>query len=360
MAYAYTALRDRIENELGDSANARWETTDIDDIILKSCSEISELLPYRIRTTLKVEGRYGTATSTLSGSLVDATNAQFVAGDVGKVIKNTTDNTWAIVTACTSTTTVALSKNIMASGESYIICNKHCTNQKQVYIGDYVDFLKISQYDGVRYKGSHRDFKLLDQRRILELTIYFTPPSNKDGQQDEDVEIIFDYPHMVSQLTDFAGAVTTGYAAGIASVGIDGLSGTEVIAEGTFFTINYSTDSSGANLRETYRVAAAVTLSGGATTAMTFKPGLECAILDNYIVNFKDSTLEQDIEDLFIELVIANCLSQRAPVEINAIATGRGDPVTQFYQMGQDRRKAVMRRIENKAGYIVIPRHTRY
>ncbi len=60
----------------------------------------------------------GAATSTSSGNLVD-TNQTFETGDVGKTVHNTTDDTYAKITAFTSATQVALDTNIMASGEDY-------------------------------------------------------------------------------------------------------------------------------------------------------------------------------------------------------------------------------------------------
>ncbi len=60
----------------------------------------------------------GTASATSSGHLVNA-SASFTAADVGKQIWNTTDNTYALVTACNSSTDLTLSGNIMANGEGY-------------------------------------------------------------------------------------------------------------------------------------------------------------------------------------------------------------------------------------------------
>lgn len=59
-----------------------------------------------------------TATSTTSNKLVDTT-ANFGAGDLNKTIRNTTDTTYARVTAIDSPTQLSLSSDIMVSGEAY-------------------------------------------------------------------------------------------------------------------------------------------------------------------------------------------------------------------------------------------------
>ena len=61
----------------------------------------------------------GTATGTSTNHLVDTTLNQFVPGDVGRTVWNTTDNTYATITAYNSTSDVTISADIMASGEGY-------------------------------------------------------------------------------------------------------------------------------------------------------------------------------------------------------------------------------------------------
>jgi len=64
--------------------------------------------------------KQGTATSTSAGKLVD-TAATFASSDVGRVLHNTTDNTWATIVEFISATQVALSSDIMANTEAYDI-----------------------------------------------------------------------------------------------------------------------------------------------------------------------------------------------------------------------------------------------
>ena len=62
----------------------------------------------------------GSATSTTANKLVDS-GASFASAAVGMTVFNTTDNTFATVTALDSGTQLSLSADIMASGDNYII-----------------------------------------------------------------------------------------------------------------------------------------------------------------------------------------------------------------------------------------------
>jgi len=64
----------------------------------------------------------GSADGTVSGHLQDDANSQFTAAMVGYYVHNTTDNTFAIITAFTDAGDVTLSGDIMVSGETYEIC----------------------------------------------------------------------------------------------------------------------------------------------------------------------------------------------------------------------------------------------
>jgi len=65
----------------------------------------------------------GSATETSAGHLVDTTNNQFTSTMVGKRIKNTTDTTYAYITAYNSTSDLTVSPDIFVSGEEYEIKN---------------------------------------------------------------------------------------------------------------------------------------------------------------------------------------------------------------------------------------------
>lgn len=62
----------------------------------------------------------GAATSTLADKLVD-TGATFTTAYVGQTVYNTTDNTFATITARDSATQLTLSDDIMTSGDTYVV-----------------------------------------------------------------------------------------------------------------------------------------------------------------------------------------------------------------------------------------------
>lgn len=64
----------------------------------------------------------GTTTVTLATKLVNG-NAAFTSALVGKTVYNTTDGTWAKITAVDSTTQLSLSSDIMTVSKSYVICD---------------------------------------------------------------------------------------------------------------------------------------------------------------------------------------------------------------------------------------------
>ena len=61
----------------------------------------------------------GTASATSANHLVDATLSPFVAGDVGKKVWNTTDNTYTYITVFNSTSDVTVANDIFILGEGY-------------------------------------------------------------------------------------------------------------------------------------------------------------------------------------------------------------------------------------------------
>ena len=63
----------------------------------------------------------GTTDGTTAGKLVQSGQNFETTVKLGYIVKNTTDTTWAYVTAVDSDTTLSLSSDIMISGEDYII-----------------------------------------------------------------------------------------------------------------------------------------------------------------------------------------------------------------------------------------------
>jgi len=67
----------------------------------------------------------GTTTSTTAFKLIQTLQNFTSTVVIGDRVKNTTDNTWAIVTAVDSTTTITLDTDIMVSGETFVIYGNH-------------------------------------------------------------------------------------------------------------------------------------------------------------------------------------------------------------------------------------------
>lgn len=73
-------------------------------------------------TSYETQRSAGTTTGTTSNKLVDSTATFTTDGvSVGDIIHNTTDDTFALVTAIDSATTLSIGTDIMASGEDYVI-----------------------------------------------------------------------------------------------------------------------------------------------------------------------------------------------------------------------------------------------
>src|SRR3990167_610547 len=201
---SYTAFRDNIEAKLQDSTNTNFSTAELDTFISDACREAGRYVPHIVQVSFTLESRTGTATSTSSGNLVDATESQFVSGDVGKDVYNTTDKTWARITTFTSATTVALSKDIMTSGDTYEIYNGGCTRPNQVNLVNIDDYLDI---DRLEYPvGTPRNSEI--QGNILTFKVNTVEDSralSSGVQPHTEVVVWFKKRHLISQLTDFAG-----------------------------------------------------------------------------------------------------------------------------------------------------------
>lgn len=98
---------------------------------------------YDIQGEFNVGVKTGSATATSAGHLVDTTSHQFVAGDVGSFVWNTTSDKYAQVTAFNSTSDVTLDTNIMASGNGYKLYRSRFT---AVAAGLYYTSVSVVQY----------------------------------------------------------------------------------------------------------------------------------------------------------------------------------------------------------------------
>jgi len=325
MPKAFATLVTEISQELQDSGNTVWEAAELGIQLEDAIGEVSEYDPYVVLEVFEFENRSGTDTAGTAGSLTDTTNLQFRSTDVGKVIFNTTDRTWAIVTTYTSTSVLVLSKDIMDTGESYVVYNQGCRNVKQIYVGDVVDY--VGSDHGVvsveyPFGSTMRNFSV--EGDILQVDIDSDPPSSKNTNAQVEVGVWFRKRHFVSQLTDLDGAVdlTAGYAAGLQTIHVDGLAATEVIAADQEFTV--------AGLRGTYKLTAATTLASNEGD-ITFWPPLESAIEDGDAVTFKGSTLSRKLERMVVELAAGRAAYSKAAtvmVQANAAITSAASAAT--------------------------------
>lgn len=295
MPKTFTAFKDDIEVILQDSGNADFSSAELDTFISQACRDAGRYVPHVVQVSFTIESRFGVASSTSANNLVDATKSQFVAGDVGKDVYNTTDKTWARITAFTSATTVALSKDIMVSSDNYKIYNAGCTLSNQVTISNIDDYLDIER---VEYPvGTPRNWDI--NGTVLTVRKTCIPDSRvlTSGSNQPDTEVIvwFKKRHLISQLTDLAGAVNNaaGYSAGDTSMAINELQATGTIEAGQEFTL--------ANTRGIYTVTADATIAANAAT-ISFFPALESNVADNVVITFTGSTLTPTLEPLVAEL----------------------------------------------------------
>ncbi|KKN23716.1 hypothetical protein LCGC14_0902170 [marine sediment metagenome] len=315
MADTYSTLRTAILQKLQDTGSADFQTGEIDDRMKDGLRHFARYVPHIVRVPYTIESRTGAATATTAGSLVDTGESQFLAGDVGKIIHNLNDNTWAVVKTFTSTSVLVLSRDIMVSGEEYEMYNKECVSNKQINLEDVEDPLWVERVEFPI--GAERSFSL--RGTILTIGIDFTPDDTKAADANKIVHVFFAKRHKVSQLTDLLGAVDlgAGYSEGDTTMTIDEITNDEIVEEDQEFTV--------AGLQEIYTVKAAVTIAGSQAD-VTFFPGLEADVAEDIVVTFILSTFEgkygRQLEALFVDYVAAIAASSKATKYINAIPKG--------------------------------------
>ena len=332
----WAEMRDLIEQKLQDTGNAVFSTAELDLYIPDGLVEISEYAPYIRRETYTIESRTGTATSTTTSALADATEAQFVSGDVGKVIFNDTDNTFAAVTAFVSSSQLTLSKDIMASGEQYRMFNKGCRGNREINLEDLGDGLWRGGHrmiDAVVYPTMsnlrrYRDWEV--DGDILRIDLGFAPDDSKLTGANKEIYVYYAARHRLSIMTDLAGAVNngSGYSAGDTSMAIDALNAAEVVTADDEFTI--------ANLRGVYRVTADVTLSSGAGT-ISFYPGLESDVGDDIVITFSQGSLDPTLERLLADLVAGKAAMEKGSNHLNAVNVGGAQAWRDYLEWGRNK-----------------------
>uniref|UniRef100_A0A6M3KM91 Uncharacterized protein n=1 Tax=viral metagenome TaxID=1070528 RepID=A0A6M3KM91_9ZZZZ len=327
---------DAIESTLVDTTNATWSAARLGLLLDDVITEVSESVPYVMRDTYTIESRTGIASSTSSGNLVDATKSQFVSGDTGKVVYNTTDHTWAVIESYSSATQVGVSADIMASGEGYEIYNKGCWSKKQVNIANSSDFLKVlyAVYPIDRHlyamPSNRRNVFLHDQNKILELDIAYVEDSGV-STSFTDVNVFFARQHKLNPMTDLAGAANAQISAGATSAAIKGLTDADsYVYKDTLFTVALA---SGISSRYTYRVTADAAISTNIAT-VSFYPAMEAVVDADAVVTFVGSTLTPELERIIVQIVAGEALISESINLATSLIQGSGSS-SQYYNIGE-------------------------
>ncbi len=317
MPKAFATLIDECEQELQDTGNAIWTAAELGIQLEDAIKEVSEYKTHVMEYVYTIESRTGIATSDTADALVDATETQFLSTDTDKVIYNTLNNTWAIVTAFVSTSQLTLSKDIMVDGnENYEMYNKGCRTRSQINIEDITDYEGPAKHGVIALeypKGIRRNFKI--DGDILTIDVVRVSDSKVvEPATNVEVHIWIEARQRVSQLTDLAGAINNGnLTVGTTTISVDGLSGTEIVAEDTLLTI--------AGARGIYRVTDDVTLSSGGGDLVIF-PGLLDVIVDGDVVTITGSTLTRELERLVVELTASRAGLSKSRNAVNVGGAG--------------------------------------
>ncbi len=306
--WTHSEIKTRISALLQDPSGTIFKTATDGEMeleIIDSGYDVALWVPYIASDpdVFQIETRSGAATSDTSGALVDSTKSQFLSTDVGKVIYQTTDKSWGIVTAFVSTSQLTLNKDLFPDGdESYIMLNKGCVENNQINIEDITDRYEIEDGDRIEHPiGTRRNVAAVDGD-ILTIGVDVSTLDNSsqvdNASPSVDVHVYFRKRHFISVMTDLSGLVdlVAGYSAGDTSIVVDALTTGDIIKAGQLFTI--------AGTRGTYRATADVTVAAS-EAIVTFYPGLENDVDNDTAVSFLQSTLTPALQSLFCRYVAA-------------------------------------------------------
>jgi len=315
-----------ITQKLQSASTADYSTSEVDNQIRETLKEMSSIIPHIVPMIFKIESRYGVDVTGTTSKLTDSVKAQFLAADVGKVVHNTTDNTWAVITAYDSTSVVSLSADIMDANEDYEIYNKQCRNKKQIYLGDVPENYEIHS---IEYTvGNRRNWTRFDN--IVEIDVDWVDDSDSTLTDlgNIDVLIRFKKPHVLCQLTDLLGNVAA--TAAIASTAVSGssLQAAGTIEVGEEFTIT--------GHRSVYVVATGTTIASN-TAAWGIYPPSEIALASGTatVITFRGSSLDPAQEDIFADMCAGQLAINKAPKYINTVVIGAPNAWQNFIEWGE-------------------------
>lgn len=156
----------------------------------------------------------GTATATTANKLVDST-ASFADTVVGKIVGNTTDNTFTVVTAKDSATTLSLQDDIFADTEGYQIADGTAYISEPIYDETIWNILKSPQVNSTTEVLTNHFFS------NDEIKLYPTPGTTNNI-------LVMDYSKRIGDMDD------ADYTIGTITV-VKG--STTVTGSGTTFTV---------------------------------------------------------------------------------------------------------------------------
>lgn len=198
-----TAIRETVRQFLRDEFQVdeemAFEDDELDLHIAHVLTEVSARSPYEVKETLRTCNRTGTATATTASHLIDTANLQFVAGDVGKTVYNSTDGTTAKVTAYTSTSDLTLDTDIMASGETYYIYHYNGTSGKDLNKSSITNLIEVEKAEYTTRQNPRNFRNVLVFGDVVTLDVDSEPDDNEE---------VFLYCHKVHSLTESASSLT--------------------------------------------------------------------------------------------------------------------------------------------------------
>lgn len=309
MAMTYAQITTRVLQMLQDTGAATYGSAETDMWIEEALKEFSTYIPHIVGVVFQIESRTGTDVTGTQDKLTDAVKDQFLTTDPTneKVVHNTTDNTWAVVTDEDEPDVLTLSVDIMDANENYRIYHRRCRNAKQIYLGNWgdyqwnaVDYLWI---DSVEYPiGTKRNFKVYDDALEIDVDSVADSNLNITTLPNIDVLVRFAKPHRLLQMTDTHGALVKAEVAGTVGFPFKGFTDGETIEVGDEFHI--------ANHRSLYTCTEAIVLSNqtSAGSVCHFYPPLEAGASTDDYINFRVSTLNPHHEEIFCNLVFAKAI----------------------------------------------------
>lgn len=341
----YATMIDLISQKLQDTGNNVWTDAEILLYFTEALREISQYSPQIRMLEFLIESRQGTASETSSGFLVDDVADQFVAGDVGKIAYNVGDRTWAYIKTFTDDTKVGIGKDIFESGESYRIFNKNCNHQKELYIGEFTDWLWIDKIEFPTMEDPPRSVKWIERGKdVIRLDIDEEPDNTKNSNAKKQVWVFFALRHKLSQLTTLTAKSVTA-SQGATSVDVTAGQSGGVIEMGQEFTI------ANERSRGIYVITTNVTLSAGGAGTINFWPPLESSVDTNEVLTFISSTLTSKLEGIFADLVAGKAAMHKSSLYINQINKGGANTWRNMYEWGKLKYEEAKEELESIRGF---------